>query len=131
LQTSTIFGHKKKTTLGLATRTRAGGRLREHVGSEGEQTKKQKLIVDLTGDRTGPPQFPGCGPVCSWGPPRPGGITYRTAPPDFDIRKDMGPAADNPPPPPGFMEHVRRMNKGKEKSTTTVKDKGKKKMWEA
>jgi hypothetical protein len=43
----------------------------------------------------------------------------------------MGPAADNPPPPPGFMEHVRRMNKGKEKSTTTVKDKGKKKMWEA
>jgi hypothetical protein len=42
----------------------------------------------------------------------------------------MGPAANNPPPP-GFMKHVKRMNKEKEKSTTTVKDKGKKKMWEA
>jgi hypothetical protein len=106
-----------------------GGRLREHVGSEREPTKKHKLIVDLTGDRTGPPQFPGCRPVCSWGPPRPGGITYRTVPSNFDIQKNTGPAADNPPS--GFMEHVRRMNKGKEKSTTTVKDKGKKKMWEA
>jgi hypothetical protein len=130
LQASTIFCHKKKTTLGLATRTRAGGRLREHVGSEGQHTKKQKLIVDLTGDHTGPPQFPDCEPVCSWGPPRPGGITYRTALPDFDIQKDIGPAADNHHPP-GFIEHVRRMNKGKEKSTTTVTDKGKKKMWEA
>jgi hypothetical protein len=85
LHASTIFCHKKKTTLGLATRTRAGGRLREHVGSEREHIKKQKLIIDLIGDRIGPPQFLGYGPVCSWGPPRPGGITYRTAPPDFDI----------------------------------------------
>jgi hypothetical protein len=69
----------------VATRTRASGRLKEHVGSEREHTKKQKLIVDLTGDRTGPPQFLGCGPICSWVPPRPSGITYRTAPPDFDI----------------------------------------------
>jgi hypothetical protein len=47
LQAPTIFGHKKKTTLGLATRIRAGGRLKEHVGSEREPTKKQKLIVDM------------------------------------------------------------------------------------
>jgi hypothetical protein len=33
-------------------------------------------------------------------------------------------------PPQGFEEHVRKMDMGKEKSTTTVKDKGEKKMWE-
>jgi hypothetical protein len=121
------FLPQKEDNPRIGYKDRAGGRLREHVGSEREHTKKQKLIVDLTGDRTGPPQFPSYGPVWSWGPPRPGGITYRTTPPDFDIRKDTRPAADNPPPP-SFMVHVRRMNKGKEKSTTIVKDKGKKKM---
>jgi hypothetical protein len=69
LHAFTIFGHKKKTTLGLATRTKAGSRLREHVGGEREPTKKQKLIVDLTGDLTGPSQFLVCGPVCFWVPP--------------------------------------------------------------
>jgi hypothetical protein len=96
LQASTIFGHKKKTTLGLATRKRVVCRLRKHVGSEREPTKKQKLIVDLTRDLTGPPQFPHGGSVCSWGPPQVGGITYRTAPLDFDIQKGKGPVADNP-----------------------------------
>jgi hypothetical protein len=65
LQAPTIFGHKKKTTLGLATRIRAGGRLKEHVESEREPTNRQKLIVDMAGDIIGPPQFPGCGLVCS------------------------------------------------------------------
>jgi hypothetical protein len=53
----------------LALQHEHNTRLREHVGGEREPTKKQKLIVDLTGDLTGPSQFLVCGPVCFWVPP--------------------------------------------------------------
>jgi hypothetical protein len=110
MQASTLFGGKQRATLGLATRTRAGGRLRENVSSGIEPTKKQKVVVDLTGD--GPPPIPGGGPLCSWGPPKVGGITFRVAPHDFDIQRVQGTAATHPH---GFHQHVQRMDKGKKK----------------
>ncbi|KAE8009227.1 hypothetical protein FH972_005676 [Carpinus fangiana] len=82
---STIFGNKKKITLELATRNKAGGRLREHVRSGRELANKQKLVVDLSGSPDRPPPILGDRPLCFWGPPRVGGITFRIAPHDFDI----------------------------------------------
>ncbi|XP_059462343.1 uncharacterized protein LOC132191382 isoform X2 [Corylus avellana] len=121
---STLFANKKKTTLGLATRSRTSGRLRAVIRSGRELNNKPKLMIDLTGNPAGPPPIPGGGPVCSWGPPRAGGITFRIAPPGFDIHKGQGTAADKPSP---SFEGVQRMENGKGKSTTTNKDKGKKK----
>jgi hypothetical protein len=110
MQASTIFGSKQRATLGLATRTRAGGRLREHVSNGRKPAKKQKFVVDLTGN--GPPLILGGGPLCSWGPPRVGGITFRTVSHDFDIQRGQGTAVNHPP---GFHQHVERMEKGKKK----------------
>jgi hypothetical protein len=110
MQAPTLFGRKQRATLGVATRTRASGRLREHVSSGIKPGKKQKVVVDLTGDD--PPPIPGGGPLCSWGPPRVGSITFRTAPHDFDIQRGQGTAVTHPH---GFHQHVERMEKGKMK----------------
>jgi hypothetical protein len=109
LQASTAFGKKKKTTLGLATRTRTVGRLREHIRSGRELANRQKLVVDLTSNPVGPPPILVGGPLCSWGPPRVGGITFRIAPHDFKIQKGQVTIAKHPP---SFDEHVQRMDKG-------------------
>jgi hypothetical protein len=90
--------------------TRASSRLREHVSSRREPTNKQKLLVNLTG--TGPPPIPSGGPVCSWGPPRVGSITFRITLHNFDIQRGQGTVVNHPP---GFHQHVQRMDKGKKK----------------
>jgi hypothetical protein len=110
MQASTLFRGKQRTTLGLATRTRAGGRLRENVSNGREPAKKQKVVVDLTGD--GRPPIPGGRPLCSWGPLRIGGITFRVAPHDFNIQRVQETAATHPY---GFHQNVERMEKGKKK----------------
>ncbi|KAE8076516.1 hypothetical protein FH972_015162 [Carpinus fangiana] len=96
------------------------------LGVEENLPTSRSLLLILTGNLTGPPPIPGGGPVCSWGPPRVGGITFHTAPLHFDIQKGKGTVVDHLS---SFDEHVRRMDRGKI-SPPTVKDKGKKKMQE-
>jgi hypothetical protein len=122
---------RRKTTRVLGTRSRITGRLRQDV-AVGRATKKSvKHVVDLTGNPSGPPPIAGGGPVCSWGPPRSGGIVFRVAPPDFDIQPGKGATTDKAP---AGLEEAARMDKGKGKSTTSMnpaaKDRGKKKMWQ-
>jgi hypothetical protein len=114
---------RKQGTLGLATRTRASARLRSGATQASNPNSRGKLIVDFTGDPAGPPKIPGSGPACSWGPPK-GGITFRVAPPDFDISK-LKTSTDIPPP---GVEGVVEMNKGK--TIGRKHDKGKKKIWQ-
>lgn len=57
LLASTIFANKKKTTLGLTTRSRADGKLRAVIRSGRELNKKQKLMIDLTRNLLGHSQF--------------------------------------------------------------------------
>ncbi|GLT72234.1 hypothetical protein SLA2020_441880, partial [Shorea laevis] len=116
----------KKKSLGLATRSRRDGQLRPWAGSVRDPNSKGKFVFDLTGNPAGPPPIPGGGPVCAWGPPRAGGITFRVAPPDFDIQKRQEADADKPPP---AFEGNRGMEKGKEEVNDN-KDKGKKKIWQ-
>jgi len=102
---------RKKASTSLATRSRVGGRLRAHPTQTNPNTRG-KVMVDLTGNPSGPPKVPGGGPACSWGPPRvAGGITFRPIPPDFDINKAKATGSDIPPP-------------------VGKKDKGKKKIWQ-
>lgn len=117
----------KNKSLGLATRSRRDGQLRPWAGSVRDPNSKGKFVFDLTGNPAGPPPIPGGGPVCAWGPPRAGGITFRVAPPDFDIQKRQEADADKPPP---AFEGNRGMEKGKEEVKTDNKDKGKKKIWQ-
>jgi hypothetical protein len=103
---------------GLATRSRASGGLRADAGSVRDPNRKGKFVIDITGEPAGPPKIPGGGPLCSWGLPRAGGITFRVAPPDFDIPKSQTAASDRIPP--GL--------KGNVKTAGNDKGKGKKKM---
>jgi len=79
LQASSTITTKKKTSLGLATRSRISGRLKACVWSVMDPNRKGKLVLDLTMDPVGLPPIPRGGPVCSWGPPRVAGITFRVA----------------------------------------------------
>jgi hypothetical protein len=114
--TTTAQGRGQKSNLGLATRTRISGRLRTSVLQTGMHKSKGKLLVDLTGNPAGPPKVPGGGPACSWGPPRSAiGITFRVAPPDFDMHNLVAASTFIPQPE---VQGVAKKN-----------DKGKKKMW--
>jgi hypothetical protein len=108
----------------LATRIRASARLRSGVTQASNQNSRGKLEVDLTRDPAGPPKIPGGGPACSWSPPK-GGITFKVAPPDFDISKMKTTSTDILPL--GF-EGVAEMNKGK--TVARKHDNGKKKIWQ-
>ncbi|XP_062163034.1 uncharacterized protein LOC133869950 isoform X2 [Alnus glutinosa] len=113
---ATAQGRGQKSNLGLATRTRISGRLRTSVLQTGMHKSKGKLLVDLTGNPAGPPKVPGGGPACSWGPPRSAtGITFRVAPPDFDMHNLVAASTVIPQPE---VQGVAKKN-----------DKGKKKMW--
>jgi hypothetical protein len=113
---------RKQGTLDFATRTRASTRLRFSATQANNPNSRGKLVVDLTEDPVGPPKISGRGPACSWGPPK-GGITFRVAPPDFDISKLKTTSIDILPS--GF-EGVVLMNKGK--IVARKHDKGKKKI---
>jgi hypothetical protein len=100
----------------LATRTRISGRLRASVLQTRMHKSKGKLLVDLTGNPAGPPKVPGGGPACSWGPPRSAtDITFRVAPPDFDMHTLVAASTAILEPE---VQGVAKKN-----------DKGKKKMW--
>jgi len=102
---------RKKASTSLATRSRVGGRLRAHPTQTNPNTRG-KVMLDLTGNPSGPPKVLGGGPACSWGPPRvAGGITFRLTPPDFDINKTKATSSYIPP-------------------LVGKKDKGKKKIWQ-
>lgn len=105
--------------MGLATRSRAAGDLRVDAGSIRDPNRKGKLVIDITGERTGPPKIPGGGPLCAWGLPRVGGITFRVAPPDFDIPKSQVAPSETIPP------------RGTQNAKTDKgKGKGKQKIWQ-
>ena len=65
--------------LGLATRSRVVGGLRANAGSVREPNRKGKLVINIMGEPARPPKIPRGGPLCSWGLPRVGGITFRVA----------------------------------------------------
>jgi hypothetical protein len=77
-------------------------------------------VIDITGEPARPPKILGGGPLCSWGLPRAGDITFRVAPLDFDIPKSQMAASDTIPP--AF--------EGNEKTVGNEKGKGKKKIWQ-
>ena len=108
-----------KKLLGLATRSRVVGGLRANAGSIKEPNHKGKLVIDIMGELAGHPKIPGSGPLCSWGYPRVGGITFKVAPPDFDIPKSQMAAIDKVP-----IESQPNANADKGKL------KGKKKIWQ-
>jgi hypothetical protein len=102
---------RKKASTSLATKNRVGGRLKAHPTKTNPNTRG-KVMVNLTGNPSGPPKVPGGGPACLWGPPRVGGgITFKLTPPDFDINKAKATSSDIPP-------------------LVGKKDKGKKKIWQ-
>jgi hypothetical protein len=102
--------------LGLATRSRAAGHLRVDASSTRDLNHRGKVIIDITGELVGPPKILGGGPLCSWGSPQASGMTFRIAPPGFDIPKSKAAASNEvslvPP----------NAKKGKSK--------GKKKIWQ-
>jgi hypothetical protein len=104
----------------LATRSRAAGGLRADAGSVRDPNRKGKFVIDITGEPAGPPKILGGGPLCSWGLPRAGGITFRVAPLDFDIPKSQTTASDRIPP--SF--------EGNAKTGDNDKRKGRKKIWQ-
>jgi hypothetical protein len=66
--------------LGLATRSRAAGHLRADAGNTRDPNHRGKVMIDITGDPAGPPKIAGGGPLCSWGSPQAGSVTFRMAP---------------------------------------------------
>ena len=84
--------------MGLVIRSKVAGGLRADVGSIRDLNCKAKLVINIMDEPAGPPKVPGGGPLCAWGAPRVGDITFRVAPPDFDIPKSQVAASDTIPP---------------------------------
>jgi hypothetical protein len=106
--------------LGLATRSRVAGHLRADAGSTRDPNHRGKVIIDITGEPAGPPKILGGGPLCSWGSPQAGGVTFRIAPPGFDIPKSKAAATNEVPlVPPNANANAKK-----------GKSKGKKKIWQ-
>jgi hypothetical protein len=106
---------------GLANKSRATGGLRVDAGSVRNPNRKSKFVIDITGKPAGPPKILGGGPLCSWGLPWAGNITFRVVPLDFDIPKSRTASSDTISP--GF--------EGNEKTVDNEKGKGKKKIWQS
>jgi hypothetical protein len=109
----------KKIMLGLGRRSKAAGDLRAYAGNIRDPNRKGKVVIDIMGEPGGPPKIPGVGPLCTWRSPRASGITFRVAPPSFDIPKSQVATSDKVPPESQPNANV---DKGKLK--------GKKKIWQ-
>jgi hypothetical protein len=101
--------------LGLVTRSRAASHLRADAGNTRDPNHRGKVMIDITGDPAGPPKIAGGGPLCSWGSPQAGGVTFRMAPPGFDIPKSKAAATNEVPLVPPNANAKKGKSKGKKK----------------